>query len=284
MKNLMQLKDLIKNLAKEKNINSQVLLRNYMMQRLLLKIANSYYKNNFILKGGMLVADLVGIESRSTVDMDLTIKSFSLSKDNITEFFAEILSTKTEDGIEFRLKQVDSIRKEAEYNGFRLTILALMGKARIPLKIDLTTGDKLTPSEINYRYQLLFEDDKIEILSYNLETLLAEKIETIISRSKTNTRMRDFYDVYILTLELKEKINMNLLAGALTETAKNRGTYKAIKNGKERLIEVFKSKIILDHWNRYREKFKYAEEIEFSNLEEQIINLWNEIEDNSIYN
>lgn len=157
-----------------------------------------------------------------------------------------------------------------------------MGKARIPLKIDLTTGDKLTPSEINYRYQLLFEDEKIEILSYNLETILAEKLETIISRSKTNTRMRDFYDVYILTLELKEKINMNLLAGALTETAKNRETYKAIKNGKERLIEVFKSEIILEHWNRYRRKFKYAEEIEFSNLEEQIIKLWNEIEDNGI--
>jgi predicted nucleotidyltransferase component of viral defense system len=282
MKNLMQLKDLIKNLAKEKNINSQVLLRNYMMQRLLLKIANSDYKNNFILKGGMLVADLVGIESRSTVDMDLTMKSFSLNKDNITEVFTEIFSTKTEDGIEFKLKQVDSIREEAEYNGVRLAILALMGKARIPLKIDLTTGDKLTPSEINYKYQLLFEDEKIEILSYNLETLLAEKLETIVSRSKTNTRMRDFYDVYILALEFKEKINIELLTAALTETSKNRETYKAIKNGKERLIEVFKSKIILEHWNKYRKKFKYAEEIEFSNLEEQIIKLWNEIEDNSI--
>jgi predicted nucleotidyltransferase component of viral defense system len=282
MKNLMQLKDLIKNLAKEKNINSQVLLRNYMMQRLLLKIADSDYKNNFILKGGMLVADLVGIESRSTVDMDLTMKSFSLSKDNITEVFTEIFSTKTEDGIEFKLKKVDSIREESEYKGFRLTILALMGKARIPLKIDLTTGDKLTPSEINYKYQLLFEDDKIEILSYNLETLLAEKLETIVSRSKTNTRMRDFYDVYILALEFKEKINTKLLTAALTETSKNRETYKAIKNGKERLIEVFKSEIILEHWNRYRRKFKYAEEIEFSNLEEQISKLWNEIEDNGI--
>jgi predicted nucleotidyltransferase component of viral defense system len=282
MKNLMQLKDLIKNLAKEKNISSQVLLRNYMMQRLLLKIANSDYKNNFILKGGMLVANLVGIGSRSTVDMDLTIKSFNLTKENITEVFSEIFSTKTEDGIEFKLKQVEKIREEAEYKGFRLSILALMGKARIPLKIDLTTGDKLTPSEINYRYQLLFEDEKIEILSYNLETLLAEKLETIVSRSKTNTRMRDFYDVYILTLELKEKININLLAAALTETAKSRGTYKAIKNGRNIIIDIFNSDIILSHWNRYRNKFKYAKEIEFSNLKEQIINLWNEIEDNGI--
>ncbi|SIR46263.1 nucleotidyl transferase AbiEii/AbiGii toxin family protein [Halanaerobium kushneri] len=282
MKNLMQLKDLIKNLAKEKNVNSQVLLRNYMMQRLLLKIANSDYKNNFILKGGMLVADLVGIESRSTVDMDLTIKSFRLSKENITEVFTEIFSAKTEDEIEFKLKQVDSIREEADYNGFRLAILASMGKARIPLKIDLTTGDKLTPSEINYRYQILFEDEKIDILSYNLETLLAEKLETIVSRSKTNTRMRDFYDVYILALKFKKKINTELLAVALIETSKNRKTYKAIKNGKEILIEVFKSEIILEHWNRYRKKFKYAEEIEFSSLEEQIIKLWNEIEDNGI--
>jgi hypothetical protein len=253
-----------------------------MMQRLLLKIANSDYKNNFILKGGMLVADLVGIESRSTVDMDLTIKSFSLSKENITEVFTKIFSTKTGDEIEFKLKQVDSIREEADYNGFRLAILASMGKARIPLKIDLTTGDKLTPSEINYRYQILFEDEKIDILSYNLETLLAEKLETIVSRSKTNTRMRDFYDVYILALKFKKKINTELLAVALIETSKNRKTYKAIKNGKEIIIEVFKSEIILEHWNRYRKKFKYAEEIEFSNLEEEIIKLWNEIEDNGI--
>jgi predicted nucleotidyltransferase component of viral defense system len=282
MKNLMQLKDLINNLAKEKNINSQVLLRNYMMQRLLLKIANSYYKNNFILKGGMLVADLVGIEARSTLDMDLTIKSFSLSKENITEVFTKIFSTKTQDGIEFKLKSVEKIREEAEYKGVRLSILALMGKARIPLKIDLTAGDKLTPSEINYKYQVLFEDKKIEILSYNLETLLAEKLETIISRSKTNTRMRDFYDVYILTLSFKAKVDINLLAEALTETAKSRGTYKSIRNGKNIIIDIFNSDIILSHWNRYRQKFQYAKEIEFYNLEKQIINLWNAIESNGI--
>jgi hypothetical protein len=282
MKNLMQLKDLINNLAKEKNINSQVLLRNYMMQRLLLKIANSYYKNNFILKDGMLVADLVGIEARSTLDMDLTIKSFSLSKENITEVFTKIFSTKTQDGIEFKLKSVEKIREEAEYKGVRLSILALMGKARIPLKIDLTAGDKLTPSEINYKYQVLFEDKKIEILSYNLETLLAEKLETIISRSKTNTRMRDFYDVYILTLSFKAKVDINLLAEALTETAKSRGTYKSIRNGKNIIIDIFNSDIILSHWNRYRQKFQYAKEIEFYNLEKQIINLWNAIESNGI--
>jgi predicted nucleotidyltransferase component of viral defense system len=282
MKNLMQLKDLINNLAKEKNINSQVLLRNYMMQRLLLKIANSYYKNNFILKGGMLVADLVGIEARSTLDMDLTIKSFSLSKENITEVFTKIFSTKTQDGIEFKLKSVEKIREEAEYKGVRLSILALMGKARIPLKIDLTAGDKLTPSEINYKYQVLFEDKKIEILSYNLETLLAEKLETIISISKTNTRMRDFYDVYILTLSFKAKVDINLLAEALTETAKSRGTYKSIRNGKNIIIDIFNSDIILSHWNRYRQKFQYAKEIEIYNLEKQIINLWNAIESNGI--
>jgi predicted nucleotidyltransferase component of viral defense system len=212
--------------------------------------------------------------------MDLTIKSFNLTKENITEVFAEIFSTKTEDGIEFNLKQVDKIREEAKYKGFRISILALMGKAKIPLKIDLTAGDKLTPSEINYRYRLLFEDEKIEILSYNLETLLAEKFETIVSRSKTNTRMRDFYDVYILTLELKDKINIDLLADALTETAKSRGTYESIKNGKSIIADIFNSDIILSHWIRYRNKFKYAREIEFSSLGEQIINLWNTIEDN----
>jgi hypothetical protein len=114
-----------------------------------------------------------------------------------------------------------------------------------------------------------------------LETLLAEKLETIVSRSKTNTRMRDFYDVYILTLEFKEKINIDLLADALTETAKSLGTYESIKNGKSIIIDIFNSDIILSHWNRYRNKFKYAKEIEFSSLEEKIIDLWNAIEDNN---
>ena len=278
MKNLRQIKDLIKNIANEKNINSQILLKNYMIHRLLKRIYLSEYSKFFIIKGGILITGIIGVQARTTVDLDTTINSFPINNDSLKSMFNEIFSTKTEDGIEFKLKKLDGIREESEYEGFRLSILALMGKARIPLKIDLTTGDKLTPAEINYSYQLLFEDKKIELLSYNLETLLAEKFETIVSRSLTNTRMRDFYDVYILAAEYKDKINMELLAVALTETAKNRGSYKSIKNGRQILIDIFNSDIILNHWNRYRNKFQYAKDIEFSSLKEEVMNLWGTIE------
>lgn len=279
MKNLMQLKDLINNLAKEKNINSQVLLRNYMMQRLLYKIAKSKYNNNFILKGGMLVSSLVGIGERSTVDLDATVKSIELKEDKLAEIFNEIFSSPTADKIEFEINKIEEIRAEDHYKGFRIAITALMENARIPLKLDLTTGDQVTPKEIRYNYKLLFEDHKIEISAYNIETLLAEKLETIISRSTANTRMRDFYDVYILFLNYKNEIDFKILKLALLKTSKYRGSHKNIVNGEQILKNIFESDFMLDHWIRYREKYNYARNIDFEDLKEELMNLWNLVKD-----
>jgi len=279
MKNLMQLKDLINNLAKEKKINSQVLLRNYMMQRLLYKIAKSRYNNNFILKGGMLVSSLVGIGERSTVDLDATVKSIELNKDKLVEIFNEIFSSATADEIKFEINRIEEIRAEDQYKGFRIALTALMENARIPLKLDLTTGDQITPGEIRYNYKLLFEDQKIEISSYNIETLLAEKLETIISRSTTNTRMRDFYDVNILFLNYKKEIDFKILKLALLETSKYRGSYKNIVNGEQILKDIFESDFLLDHWRRYSRKYNYARNIDFEDLGEKLMNLWNLIKD-----
>lgn len=275
MKNLMQLKDLINNLAKEKNINSQVLLRNYMMQRLLYKIAKSRYNNNFILKGGMLVSSLVGIGERSTVDLDATVKSIELNEDKLVEIFNEIFSSATADEIKFEINRIEEIRAEDQYKGFRIALTALMENARIPLKLDLTTGDQITPGEIRYNYKLLFEDQKIEISSYNIETLLAEKLETIISRSTANTRMRDFYDVYILFLNYEEEIDFKTLKSALLETSKYRSSYKNIVNGEQILKDIFESDFLLEHWRRYSKKYNYAKNIDFEDLEEKLMNLWN---------
>jgi predicted nucleotidyltransferase component of viral defense system len=279
MKNLMQLKDLINNLAKEKKINSQVLLRNYMMQRLLYKIAKSRYNNNFILKGGMLVSSLVGIGERSTVDLDATVKSIELNKDKLVEIFNEIFSSATADEIKFEINRIEEIRAEDQYKGFRIALTALMENARIPLKLDLTTGDQITPGEIRYNYKLLFEDQKIEISSYNIETLLAEKLETIISRSTANTRMRDFYDVYILFLNYKKEIDFKILKLALLETSKYRESYKNIVNGEQILKDIFESDFLLDHWRRYSRKYNYARNIDFEDLGEKLMNLWNLIKD-----
>ena len=279
MKNLMQLKDLINNLAKEKKINSQVLLRNYMMQRLLYKIAKSRYNNNFILKGGMLVSSLVGIGERSTVDLDATVKSIELNEDKLVEIFNEIFSSATADEIKFEINRIEEIRAEDQYKGFRIALTALMENARIPLKLDLTTGDQITPGEIRYNYKLLFEDQKIEISSYNIETLLAEKLETIISRSTTNTRMRDFYDVNILFLNYKKEIDFKILKLALLETSKYRGSYKNIVNGEQILKDIFESDFLLDHWRRYSRKYNYARNIDFEDLGEKLMNLWNLIKD-----
>ncbi len=198
MMSLQQLKDRINHKAKQNSLNAQILLRNYMMERLLERISLSDFKNHFILKGGMLVAALVGVELRSTIDMDATIKAYPVTAEALENAFNSIIQVKVDDGVKMKIKKISEIRLENEYNGYRISMDAMMDDARIPMKIDVTTGDKITPGERVYQYDLMLENRSIEILAYNVETVVAEKLETIIVRSTANTRMRDFYDVYVL--------------------------------------------------------------------------------------
>jgi predicted nucleotidyltransferase component of viral defense system len=186
-----QIKDLIRNLAKKNNVDTQILLRNYMLERLLERISLSKYKQNFILKGGMLVAAMVGLDMRSTIDMDATIKSYPLNEENLRDMFDEILNIPVNDDITITLTDISQIREEFEYECFRISLSAQIENTKIPLKVDITTGDVITPKEVQYRFTLLLENRSIYILAYNLETVLAEKMETIISRGILNTRMRD---------------------------------------------------------------------------------------------
>lgn len=220
MKNSTQIKALIKNLAKEKEINAQILLRNYMLERLLERISSSEYKGNFILKGGMLVAALVGVDMRSTIDMDATIKSFPVSEESIEPVFNVILAVPLDDGVVMKLKRIEEIRAEDQYNGYRVSIESLMDNVRIPIKVDITTGDEMTPKEVIYTFDLLLEDRSIDILAYNIETVIAEKFETILTRSITNTRMRDFYDIYILVKLQGHRVEHALLAEAVKKQQK----------------------------------------------------------------
>ncbi|MCF6464508.1 nucleotidyl transferase AbiEii/AbiGii toxin family protein [Clostridium sp. Cult2] len=274
MKTSRQLKDLIRNLSKEKDINAQILLRNYMLERLLERISLSEFKDKFILKGGMLIAALVGIDMRSTIDMDATIKSYPVTEKSIKEAFDSILSVPINDGVQIVFIKIEVIRDEDGYNGFRVSLEALMDNARIPLKVDITTGDEITPKEVVYSFDLLLENRTINILAYNIETVLAEKVETIISRGIANTRMRDFYDIYILLKLQNHCIDNELLAKALIATAKKRGSYNLLNDGELILREVFSDASSYNHWKRYQRKNTYANDISWEDIETSAIKLW----------
>ncbi len=278
MKNLRQLKDLINNIAKENDINAQILLRNYMLERLLERISLSEFKDKFILKGGMLVAALVGVDMRSTVDMDATIKAYPVTKESIVDAFNNILSVPIEDGVDIEFKGIEEIRAEDEYNGFRVSLEAYMENARIPLKVDITTGDEITPKEVIYTFDLLLEDRSIDILAYNIETVIAEKLETIISRSIANTRMRDFYDIYILLEVQGHNIDKSLLTDAVIATAERRGSSNILLEGNLILKEVFSSDILYTHWTRYQKKYIYAKDISWGEIKEAVFKIWSSLD------
>lgn len=253
-----QLKDLIRNLSKEVGIEAHVLIRKYMMERFLERVSSSKYNGGFILKGGMLVAAFVGVEARATMDIDTTIKGIPVTIIDMERTITEISNIDLDDNVKFRIKKVSEIMDEAEYSGIRFSMDAVLDGAVIPLKIDISTGDVITPREIAYSYKLMFEDRTIPIMTYPIETVLAEKLETVISRSITNTRMRDFYDIHILLKS--QNINADILALALERTAKKRGNFSLLENA-ESVLKIVKSDEDMKRlWDIYQKKFKYAGE------------------------
>ena len=253
-----QLKDLIRNLSKEVGIEAHVLIRKYMIERFLERVSSSKYNGSFILKGGMLVAAFVGVEARATMDIDTTIKGIPVTMVDMERTITEISNIDLEDNVKFRIKKVSEIMDEAEYPGIRFSMDAVLDGAVIPLKIDISTGDVITPREMAYSYKLMFEDRTIPIMTYPIETVLAEKLETVISRSITNTRMRDFYDIHILLKS--QNIDADILALALERTAKKRGNFNLLENA-ESVLKVVKSDEDMKRlWDIYQKKFKYAGE------------------------
>ncbi len=253
-----QLKDLVRNLSKESGIEAHVLIRKYMMERFLERVSISKYNNSFILKGGLLVSAFIGVELRATMDIDTTIKGLPLNKVDIEKIILEISELNLEDKVSFKIKKLDEIIDNAEYTGIRVSMEAFLDGARIPLKIDISTGDIITPKEILYSYKLMFEDRDIRIMTYPIETVLAEKLETVISRSITNTRMRDFYDIHLLLKS--QTIKSDIMANALIKTAKQRGSINLLKNSENVLQALENDENIKKLWNLYRTKYSYAKE------------------------
>ena len=230
MINIMQLKAKIKNISKEKNISAQLVLQNYMMERFIERIALSDFQDQMIIKGGLLISSIVGLDSRATMDIDMTLKGKPVNEAFILDYINEISRININDEVKFDVVSITEIREMDDYFGFRVSLISSIGTMKIPLKIDITTGDKIIPSEISYEYPLMFENRSIKIKAYNLETILSEKTETIISRGNQNTRMRDFYDVYIL-LKLKSKnIDYNILRLAIEETSQKRDSLNLLLN------------------------------------------------------
>lgn len=279
MKNAMQLKAFVKNLAKEKNISAQIVLQNYMLERLLERISASKYHDNFILKGGFLLAAMVGLDTRATMDMDATIKGLPVTKETISGMFSDVCKIHIDDDINFEFCGIDDIREDDEYAGYRVSLTGNYPPMAVPLKIDITTGDKITPREIIFSFNLMFEDRSIKVLAYTVETILAEKLETIISRGDQNTRPRDFYDVYILNTLQKQNIDNKILKEAFAATVKKRGTGQIVKNYK-RIIEIIAaSPVMQNRWTRYQKEFYYASDIGFENTCKAVYELISGIEE-----
>lgn len=269
-----QLKDLIRNLSKKKSADAQILMRNYMMERFLERISFSKYQDRFILKGGMLVAAMVGLDARATMDIDATIKGADVNVEAIEEMILEIISVPIEDGVAFRIKQVTEIMDEAEYPGVRVSMETEFDGVRTPLKIDISTGDVITPKEIRYSLKLMLEDRSINIWAYNLETVLAEKLETVISRNITNTRMRDFYDIHILFKLYGNTLDKTTLSNALQATAKKRQTVRHLSDAQEIFEEVQNDSNMQKLWKAYQKKFSYASDISWETVMENMMKLY----------
>lgn len=262
MKTSRQLNALIRNMAKDKSINAQIILRNFMLERLLERISLSPYRENLILKGGMLVAAMVGLDTRATMDMDTTLKGYPLTEESVRSVFADILAVPVEDHVTLTLKKLEEIHDEAEYSGIRVTLEMLLDETRQTLKVDITTGDPITPAAVDYSFRLLFEDRSIQIKAYNLETVLAEKLETIFSRSTANTRMRDFYDVYVLWNTRRSDISLPVLKEAFERTVRKRESNFLLRGGIREGAEALSgSKEMRELWTRYQKKYSYADDI-----------------------
>ena len=266
MINIMQLKAKIKNISKEKNISAQLVLQNYMMERFIERIALSDFQDQMIIKGGLLISSIVGLDSRATMDIDMTLKGKPVNESFVLDYINEISRININDEVKFDVVSITEIREMDDYFGFRVSLIAGIGTMKIPLKIDITTGDKIIPSEISYEYPLMFENRSIKIKAYNLETILSEKIETIISRGNQNTRMRDFYDIDIL-LKLKSKnIDYNILRLAIEETSKKRDSLNLLLKYKEIISNIENNNEMLVRWKNYQNSFNYARTIDFTEI------------------
>ena len=261
-----QIKGRIKSVAKQNNADARTLMRIYMMERFLERLARSEYRDNFIIKGGILVTAMIGVAHRSTMDIDTSMKNLNLSAEDALRVVNQVKDIDLDDGVSFEVKGVSNIMDEMEYPGIRVTMNANVGRLITPLKIDISTGDVITPRAIEFNYDLLLEDRSISLWSYNLETILAEKLQTVLARGILNTRMRDFYDIRMLLDIYEDKVNKAVLKDAFAATCKKRGTDHLQEQAEEiiKIIEADEQLQVL--WRAYQKKYSYAADIDYASV------------------
>ena len=261
-----QIKGRIKSVAKQNNADARTLMRIYMMERFLERLAQSEYRDNFIIKGGILVTAMIGVAHRSTMDIDTSMKNLNLSAEDALRVVNQVKDIDLDDGVSFDVKDVSNIMDEMEYPGIRVTMNANVGRLITPLKIDISTGYVITPRAIEFNYDLLLEDRSISLWSYNLETILAEKLQTVLARGILNTRMRDFYDIRMLLDTYEDKVNKAVLKDAFAATCKKRGTNHLQEQAEEiiKIIEADEQLQVL--WRAYQKKYSYAAEIDYASV------------------
>ena len=265
MSNAMSLKAKIRNIAKDKNIPAQVILQNYMFERLLVRLAQSEYREKFVLKGGMLVAAIVGLDNRATMDLDTTLKNLPLTPEAIRSALESICAVPFDDEVSFTVGNITPIRDDDIYGGYRVMLDARYDTILAPLSIDVSTGDAITPHAVEFSFNEIFDDSKsFRLWAYNIETVLAEKVETILRRTVFNTRPRDFYDAYILATT--QKYDKELFGQALQATAQHRGTVEQIANVPGILQDIAESAALQAMWEKYRRQFAYAKDIPFDQI------------------
>ena len=266
IKNAKSLIDESKNKAVQNNITVNEVLQNYMFERILERLSISEYKNNFILKGGVLLSSIMGIDTRTTMDMDTCLKGINLTEEQLYKVLKNILDTDVKDGVTFEIKNSKPIREDDEYGGLKYNILAKFDNIKVNLSIDIATGDVITPGEIEYNYKMMFEDKALKIMTYNIESIIAEKFQTIISRNVLNSRMKDFYDLYYL---IKYKtFSKDDLRLAIEKTFEKRNTDIKLINSNISVIQ--ESDLLQDLWKTYSQKHKYTKDIKFEDIIETI--------------
>lgn len=268
-KNPMQLKAYIKKKAAEKHISAQLVMQNYMLERLLERISLSPYKHNFIIKGGFLVSAIVGLDTRATMDLDTTIKGFTLTHEAILSIFKDVCAVQIDDDVQFEVLGVADIRETDDYPGIRVSLKANYPPISVPLTVDVTTGDMITPREIEYTFSMLFDDRTISVL--------AEKLETVLSRNIANTRPRDYYDINILYALRGAECDKATLRRALERTTEKRGSAKILTQYQEIMQEIRDSDTLRRQWSKYSREYDYAKDISFDDTCNAIEELLNHI-------
>lgn len=266
MVNNSDFKEKIKNIENEYNLTHYEVLQRFMFERILERISISKYKNNFILKGGLLLSAMFGIDNRTTKDMDTTITGIDVSKEKVMKILNEILSIDINDSVKFDLINITDIRQEDEYGGNKYHIVGKFGNLKVNLEIDISTGDKVTPRQLKFKYPLTFEDRSILINSYNMETILSEKIETVLRRGRFNSRMKDFYDIYYFLKYLKNDMDMSILKMAIKNTFDSRDSLSYFKDYKEIMNSIRYSELMIKQWKIYSNKYNYANNISFNDI------------------